>query len=76
MLPPLQCSFKIDVLEQDFDQHAISSEVIGPSGPVYTDLELTSTGGQGRFHAGEIGMHEVLVKNEGEAIRSGFICTG
>ena len=42
-----QCSFKIDVLERDFDQQAISAEVIGPSGPVYADFELTSTGGQG-----------------------------
>ena len=27
---------------------AISAEVIGPSGPVYADFELTPTGGQGR----------------------------
>ncbi len=43
--------------------------MIGPSGPVYTDFEMTSTGGQGMFRTDEMGMHEVLVKNEGEAVR-------
>ena len=65
-----ECSFQVDVLERDgLDQRAISAEVIGPSGPVYADFELTPTGGQGRFLAEEVGMHEVLVKNEGEAVR-------
>ena len=48
---------------------AISAEVIGPSGPVHMNLDLKSNGGQATFRTEEMGMHEVLVKNEGEAVR-------
>jgi hypothetical protein len=69
MLSFFQCSFKIDVLEHEFNQEAITAEVIGPSGPIYADFEMTSSGGQGKFLTDEMGMHEVLVMNEGEAVR-------
>jgi hypothetical protein len=48
---------------------AISAEVIGPSGPVHLSFDLGPTGGRGYFQTDEMGMHEVLVKNEGEAVR-------
>ena len=48
---------------------AITAEVIGPSGPVHMNLDLKSNGGHGTFRTEEMGMHEVLVKNEGETIR-------
>jgi hypothetical protein len=48
---------------------AITAEVIGPSGQVQMNLDLKSNGGQATFRTEEMGMHEVLVKNEGEAVR-------
>ena len=62
-----QCKFKIDILDQEVDMDAITAEVIGPSGPVQMNLDLN--GGHGTFTTEEMGMHEVLVKNEGETIR-------
>ena len=64
-----EAHFKIDVLEKDFDRHNLKAEVVGPSGPVPFDLDLSSVGGRGRFHAHEYGMHEVVVTNEGEPVR-------
>ena len=48
---------------------AISAEVIGPSGPVYLDFDVGPEGGRGVFQPDEIGMHELLVTNEGETVR-------
>ena len=48
---------------------AINAEVIGPSGPVYLNFDLGPDGGRGFFQPDEIGMHELLVTNEGEAVR-------
>ena len=48
---------------------AITAEVIGPSGPVYLDLNVDRSGGRATFTTDELGMHEVLVKNEGETVR-------
>ena len=48
---------------------AITAEVIGPSGPVYLDFDVGPEGGRGYFQPDEIGMHELLVTNEGEAVK-------
>ena len=55
---------------------AITAEVIGPSGPVYLDLDMSELaagagGGTARatFTTDEVGMHQVLVKNEGETVK-------
>ena len=48
---------------------AINAEVIGPSGPVYLDFDLGPDGGRGYFQPDEIGMHELFVTNEGEAVK-------
>ena len=48
---------------------AINAEVIGPSGPVYMNFDLGPNGGHGSFQPEEMGMHEVLVTNDGEAVR-------
>ena len=47
---------------------AITAEVIGPSGPLYLDLNVDRAGARASFMTEELGMHEVLVKNEGEAV--------
>ena len=73
----LQCNFKIDILEsEEVDMDAITAEVIGPSGPVYLDLDMSELatgqgGGTARatFTTDEVGMHQVLVKNEGETVK-------
>ena len=60
----------MDILDPEgFQKEAITAEVIGPSGPLYMDFEMTPSGGQGIFQTEEMGMHEVLVKNEGEPVR-------
>jgi hypothetical protein len=41
--------------------------VTGPSGPV--NLEFDPRDGKGHFMAKEFGMHEVIVTNEGEAVK-------
>ena len=72
-----QCNFKIDILEnEEVDMDAITAEVIGPSGPVYLDLDMSELatgqgGGTARatFTTDEVGMHQVLVKNEGETVK-------
>ena len=72
-----QCNFKIDILESEaVDMDAITAEVIGPSGPVYLDLDMSELaagagGGTARatFTTDEVGMHQVLVKNEGETVK-------
>ncbi|XP_059081072.1 uncharacterized protein LOC131878933 [Tigriopus californicus] len=61
--------FKLDVLDKDFHQESITAEVIGPSGPIYMDFDMDPSGGRGFFKPDEMGMHELLVKNEGEPIR-------
>ena len=64
-----QCNFNIDILDKEVDMDAINAEVIGPSGPVYMNFDLGPNGGHGSFQPEEMGMHEVLVTNEGEAVR-------
>ena len=65
----LQCNFNIDILDKEVDMDAINAEVIGPSGPVYLNFDLGPNGGRAFFQPDEIGMHELLVTNEGEAVR-------
>ena len=64
-----QCNFNIDILDKEVDMDAINAEVIGPTGPVYLNFDLGPNGGRGSFQPDEMGMHEVLVTNEGEAVR-------
>ena len=45
----------------------MQAEVSGPSGPV--QVEFDPREGKGQFTAREHGMHEVLVTNEGEAVK-------
>ena len=45
----------------------VQAEVSGPSGPV--QVEFDPQEGKGQFTAREHGMHEVLVTNEGEAVK-------
>ena len=45
----------------------VQAEVSGPSGPV--QVEFDPREGKGQFTAREHGMHEVLVTNEGEAVK-------
>ncbi len=52
---PLQCHFRIDVLDKEFTSEQVSAEVIGPSGPIYFDLDLTRDGGKGFFQTAEVG---------------------
>ena len=61
---------------EEVDMDAITAEVIGPSGPVYLDLDMSELatgqgGGTARatFTTDEVGMHQVLVKNEGETVK-------
>ena len=69
--PTLQCHFKLDVLDRDIRQDGVRAEVLGPSGPLHFDFDFSpSAGGGGAvFHPGEVGMHEVMVTNEGEPVR-------
>ena len=69
LFPFFQCNFKIDILEnEEVNMDAITAEVIGPSGPLYLDLNVDRAGARASFLTEELGMHEVLVKNEGEAV--------
>ena len=43
--------------------------MLGPLGPVPFDFDMTRAGGKGVFRADEVGMHEVIVKNEGEPVK-------
>ena len=60
--------FMIDVPDKagvNMDQ--VQAEVSGPSGPV--QIEFDPREGKGQFTPREFGMHEVLVTNEGEAVK-------
>lgn len=54
---------------EEVNMDSITAEVIGPSGALPLDLSLNRDGGRATFLADEIGMHEVLVKNEGETVK-------
>ena len=63
-----KCEFLIDIHDKSqvaIDQ--VSAEVSGPSGPV--NIEFDPRDGKGHFTAKEFGMHEVLVTNDGEAVK-------
>ena len=45
----------------------VDAKITGPSGPVQTDFNPRD--GKGHFTATEYGMHEVVVTNEGEAVK-------
>jgi len=64
-----ECNFNIDILDKEVDMDAITAEVIGPSGSVYLNFDVGPDGGKGTFQPDEVGMHELLVTNEGEAVR-------
>ena len=64
-----QCNFNIDILDNEVNMDAISAEVIGPSGPVFLNFDIGPQGGRGFFQTDEMGMHELLVTNEGETVR-------
>ena len=66
----------MDVLDPEVKPGNISAEVIGPSGPVFFDLDLEGNATKrnvsskgGFFRADEFGMHEVVVTNEGEPVK-------
>ncbi|CAG0878889.1 unnamed protein product [Darwinula stevensoni] len=60
-------TFKMDFLSPDLDPKEISVEILGPRRkPVDYKLEFSSTGGRGTFIPTQMGMHEIVVKNEGE----------
>ena len=62
------CEFMIDVPDRGaVNIDNVQAEVSGPSGPVMAEFDPRD--GKGSFTAQEYGMHEVLVTNEGEAVR-------
>ncbi len=50
---------------------SVAAEVLGPSGPVHFDFDFVPSAGGGKaiFRTDEIGMHEVMVTNEGEPVK-------
>jgi len=63
-----KCEFLIDIHDKSqvvMDQ--VTAEVSGPSGPI--NIEFDPRDGKGHFTAKEFGMHEVLVTNDGEAVK-------
>ncbi|KDR11639.1 Filamin-A [Zootermopsis nevadensis] len=58
--------FKLEYLPGDVDTKEVMAEVIGPSGKVECRLQLSSNNGRGSFIPTEIGMHKLIVYNEGE----------
>ncbi|XP_069676636.1 filamin-A isoform X2 [Periplaneta americana] len=61
--------FKLDYLSGDVNPKEVTAEVIAPSGKVECRLQLGSSGGRGSFIPTEIGMHKIIVYNEGEMAR-------
>jgi len=64
-----QISFHVEINEEISDYREITVEVKGPSGKVDCRLNLNSSAsGKGTFTASEIGIHEVVVKYQGEPV--------
>ena len=66
------CEFTIDMLgggggAEPVKLDTVDAKITGPSGPVQTDFNPRD--GKGHFTATEYGMHEVVVTNEGEAVK-------
>ncbi|XP_023727803.1 filamin-C isoform X3 [Cryptotermes secundus] len=61
--------FKLEYLPNDVDPKEVTAEVIGPSGKVECRLQLSNNGGRGSFIPTEIGMHKLIVYNEGEVAK-------
>ena len=62
------CEFVVDVHDRaSVSMDNVQAEVSGPSGPV--QLEFDPREGKGQFTPREYGMHEVMVTNEGEAVK-------
>ncbi|KAK3922888.1 Filamin-B [Frankliniella fusca] len=65
-----QTHFKIEFLEDDIDPREVSVEVVGPGGSkVDCRLNLGPRGGTGTFVPLRVGMHKVIIKHEGEAVK-------
>lgn len=65
----LQITFNVEVNEDVADYREITVEVKGPSGKVDCRLNLNSSAsGKGTFTASEIGIHEVVVRYQGEPV--------
>ena len=63
-----KCEFLIDIHDKSqVAMEQVSAEVSGPSGPI--NIEFDPRDGKGHFTAKEFGMHEVLVTNDGEAVK-------
>ncbi|XP_049948482.1 filamin-A [Schistocerca serialis cubense] len=61
--------FKLDFLSTDVNPKEVTAEVLGPSGKVECRLTLNPNGGKGTFVPTEVGMHKLIVYNEGEVVR-------
>ncbi|KAJ1528888.1 hypothetical protein ONE63_007257 [Megalurothrips usitatus] len=65
-----QTHFNIEFLEDDIDPRDVSVEVVGPGGSkVECRLNLGPQGGKGTFIPIRTGMHKVVIKLEGEAVK-------
>lgn len=65
-----QITFHVDFVDDEIEQSEITVEVKGPSERVDCRLNFTSKGGKGTFTATEIGIHEVVIKYQGEPIKN------
>ncbi|XP_063231927.1 LOW QUALITY PROTEIN: filamin-C [Bacillus rossius redtenbacheri] len=61
--------FRLDLLSREVDPKEVHAEVLGPSGKLDCRLSLSGGGGRGSFVPLEVGMHQLLVYNEGEKVR-------
>ncbi|XP_068086528.1 filamin-A isoform X1 [Anabrus simplex] len=62
--------FKIEYLSKDINLKEVRAEVVGPSGKTSDcRLNLTGMGGKGSFIPTEVGMHQLIVYNEGEMVQ-------
>ncbi|GLH04452.1 Protein sickie [Gryllus bimaculatus] len=62
--------FRLELLSQDVDAREVRAEVVAPSGRVSEcRISLGGGGGKGSFVPTEVGMHQLTVFNEGEAVR-------
>ncbi|KAG0699149.1 Filamin-B [Chionoecetes opilio] len=64
----LYVSFKIEFLTKEVVLSELEVEVIGPSGPVRVDLDISPRGGKGLFIPDQVGLYELKVLNEGEVV--------
>lgn len=64
----LQITFQVEINEDVSDYRDISVEVKGPSGKMDCRLNTSGTICKGTFMASEIGIHEVVVRYQGEPV--------